>query len=149
MRCEPVQFEQYEPKNTQNLGCPLCLIHKNERVLYQNRLLYLVNTKTMKGHKIRLMVALNRHSVEPSFEERTQAYFLLAEYMDRKLHSWKSVIPVTPKWFMFDNTHASIKDHWHLVASDEKSADTQEQELMAKTPKVQFPLNFWYRRNRL
>jgi hypothetical protein len=116
------------------MTCPLCEIPKTESLLYQDNLLYLVKTKDPKGHDERVMACLNRHSTEPSFEERTRAYFLLYRYMKEKMEG--------DIWFMVGNTFASVKDHWHILACDSMSADSQELEQLHKTPKVQFPLRF-------
>lgn len=101
--------------------------------MYEDELLYLVSTKEMKGHNIRVMAATKRHDEVPSFEERTIAYFLVSEYMKRKLKD--------ESWYIFDNTYASVKDHWHLIAADKQTTDPREMEQMQKTAKVAFPIN--------
>jgi len=113
--------------------CPLCVIPKSESLLYEDELLYLVSTKKMKGHKVRVMASIKRHDAVPYFEERTLAYFLVGEYMKTKLKD--------ESWYMFDNTYASVKDHWHLIAADMHTTDPSEMEQMQKTAKVALPIN--------
>lgn len=111
--------------------CPLCNIPTAEKVIYSDPVLYIAQTKTMKGHKVRVMVVINRHSKSPTFEELSCAYYLIFQYMKNKLEG--------KRWILYDNTYATISSHWHLVASDEYSSDPNEVEAMRKTPKVMFP----------
>lgn len=118
----------------QKVKCPLCMIPKKETLLYEDRSLYLVSTKNLKGHVVRVMVTLQRHSTTATFEEQVQALFLLHTYMQSKIKHW----------CMVADTYASVKDHWHIIACDLQSLDKKEVEQLAKTPKVLFPLKFTF-----
>jgi hypothetical protein len=106
--------------------CPLCSIPQREKVLYQDELLYLASTKLMKGHKVRVMACINRHSAEPTFEERLQCAVKLVDYM--RLYAGEFVI--------CDNTQSSIPSHWHLMACD---TDGHGDPQLYNTPRVRFP----------
>jgi len=128
------QFQNNKKDGTPIETCPLCQIPNTEKLIYENGLLYLVQTKELKGHKIRVMACIKRHDTNPSFIERTTAYFLLHNYMKRKLPN--------EKWAFVADTYATIPSHWHLIATSQETTDLHEAELMQKTPNVLFPLNF-------
>ncbi len=113
------------------MDCPLCYITNKEKVIYSEPLLYLVETKSLKGHKIRVMVATARHTMSPTFEELSCAYYVIIKYMNWRMKS--------KKWMMFDSTYCSVSDHWHLIAADIYSSDPIEVAKMRKTPRVTFP----------
>lgn len=108
------------------ITCPLCSIPGKERLIYSDDLVFLVNTKDLKGHNVRVMAALKRHSTTPSFEERSRAYFLVFAYMMRR----------GERWCLVSDAFASVKSHWHLVACSLESSDRKETMLLSKTPKV-------------
>jgi hypothetical protein len=120
------------------MTCPLCEIPKKEKLIFEDDLLYLVSTKEMKGHKVRVMVALKRHSEEPTFEERIMATFLLNKYMEETMRQPNSYH--YQPWFLVGNSHATIRNHWHLIACDAETADSKEAEQLKITEKVEFPL---------
>ena len=99
-------------------GCPLCRIPGKEFLLYEDEYVYLCRTKDLKGHDVRVMVATKRHVKEPSFVERTLAYHVLFEYM-RKVMGGDA-------WFVVDSTYASVPDHFHLIACDNRSIVPEE-----------------------
>jgi hypothetical protein len=108
------------------MSCKLCLIPKTEKLLYEDELVYLVETKLKKGHKVRVMIVIKRHDVSPTFQERTKALFVLNKYMESKCDLW----------FVCDSTYATIPEHFHLVACDVDSTNKKEMEQLANTSKI-------------
>lgn len=113
--------------------CPLCAIpYKGvEKLLFENSEIYLVPTKSMKGHQTRVMICLKRHSKFPTFQERTKAYSVLINYMQKAMKN--------KKWFIVEGKYASYPNHWHLIGCDGLGTP-KELILLHKTPKVEFPL---------
>lgn len=116
---------------SEEVDCPLCSIPEREQTIYSDNLIYLVKTKEDKGHNTRLMVCTHRHTVEPTFQEKTHAICLLFSHM--------SFIMGERTWYIVDDAYASIKDHWHRVACDDIGTE-EELVQLAKTEKVRFPL---------
>ena len=109
-------------------SCPLCSIPSREPLLYEDELVYVVQTLKMKGHKRRVMAVIKRHGAEPSFEERTRVYAALMLEMGD-----------LGEWFILEGKYASVPEHFHLVACD-GFCEGDEVEQFAKTPKVRLPL---------
>jgi hypothetical protein len=63
--------------------CSLCTIPQREKLIYTDELVYVVETKDKKGHKIRLMSSIIRHSDKPTFEEQIRVKAKLIEYMNK------------------------------------------------------------------
>lgn len=118
-------------EGTKPVNCPLCLISENETLLYEDDKIYLVSTKDLKGHKVRVMVATKKHITKPTFQEQTVAIAVLINYMTNLMRN--------QDWYIVDSTHASISDHWHMIACDVPS-EINDDPLFTKTPKVHFPL---------
>lgn len=114
------------------MSCPLCTIPEREELIYSDSLVYLVKTIKMKGHKVRVMCSIHRHSKESTFSERVHILYVLCDYMD-------SVMGVEP-WYLMDSTFCSNPDHFHYVACDTISDDPEETVLMEKTQKIKFPI---------
>lgn len=114
-------------------------------MIYQDDLIYLTETKDLKGHKIRIMAVPLIHSPDPNFEERTLCYIKLYEYMRKtsvrveEFNRGRVTVAkvIKSKFFIVDNTHCSIRGHWHLMACDDLDS---EDPLLSDTPKVKFPL---------
>lgn len=117
--------------------CPLCknvtsiFVHsQKETVLDESAYTIIVRTKTLKGHKERIMVVAKAHKAEVPYWLRELALARLEEV-------GKRVFNYTPKFVIMDGTFASIKDHWHLVATDlDPKAEDFEQILKTKWLKV-------------
>jgi glycosyltransferase involved in cell wall biosynthesis len=114
------------------MSCSLCTIPQREKVLYIDDLVYIVQPKDMKGHKVRLMSSIIRHTNKPTFEEDLRVKAKLVEYMNK----YCGIKP----WYFCDSTHCSIPEHYHFVACDAESTDPKEMALLADTKKVRFPL---------
>ena len=113
-------------------NCPLCLIPQKETLLYEDDKIYLASTKTMKGHKVRVMAVTKRHTTEPTFEEQILVIGKLIEYMSSLMLNGQD-------WFIVSNKFASVPQHFHFVAVDE-SIDGELDPFFFKTPKVVFPI---------
>ena len=111
--------------------CPLCKIPERETPLYEDNSLFLVETKERKGHQIRVMVCIKLHVENPTFQERTKAYAILIDHMKQVMGDGK--------WYIIDSTYASVPTHFHIIGCD-SFGTPEELELLAKTPKVEFPL---------
>src|SRR5713226_3486615 len=109
--------------------CPLCDISQGE-VLAEFPRWRLARTKTMKGHKERLMLYHKEHLKTLDEQSIGEAYLLLSK-IGSKFFSY------TDKWAIFEPVYATVPDHWHRVASDlEESAQDYGQ--IFKTPRMIF-----------
>src|SRR5215831_1297162 len=107
--------------------CPLCVLPDSE-VLAEFDRWKLARTKTMKGHKERLMLFHKEHLKTVDEGSVGEAYLLLERI-------GSSYFSYTDKWAIFDPDFATIPDHWHRVASDlDDRADDFKQIL--KTPRM-------------
>lgn len=111
--------------------CPLCSMPTHEALLYEDDKIYLVSTKDMKGHKVRIMAATKRHTTQPTFQEQMKADAILIDHMANLMHG--------QDWYIVSDKYASIPDHWHRIATDFPLED-EDDPLFAKTPKIHFPL---------
>ena len=94
------------------LNCPLCELDlKKEKVFYEDESFIVVRTKTMKGHRERIMIVYKRHDHTIPYKAYERALTILSE-------TGRKVFKYTPKFVIMDTTFATINEHWHLVASD-------------------------------
>jgi hypothetical protein len=105
------------------MSCPLCTIPERrheEKILFEDKEIMVVETKTKKGHKERLMILVKDHktTVEDHYEKKLITRF--SEIIMPRF-SWA-------KEFYIFGKNNTIKDHWHKIASDknEKAEDFQE-----------------------
>jgi len=112
------------------MTCQICTIPEREPLLYEDDLVFLVKTLKMKGHAVRVMACIKRHSAEPTFEEHIRVITVLYSYMKRVLKR--------DPCYLCAPTHASIPEHFHYVACDAYSTDQEEMKLLADTEKVHF-----------
>jgi len=110
--------------------CPLCSIPNREPLLFENQLVYLVSTREMKGHRVRVMAVIKRHSKNPTFEEKGFVYASVIDYM--KNH--------TEKFFLAAPKEASVPDHWHLIACDGLFSDQDEKYKLFTNPHIELPI---------
>jgi hypothetical protein len=107
--------------------CSLCKIPSGE-VLVEFQRWKLLRTKTMKGHRERLML-LHKDHVRIIDEGSVGEAYLLLMKAGSKFFSY------TDKWAIFEPVYATVPDHWHRVASDlDESAQDYGQIL--KTPRM-------------
>ena len=107
--------------------CPLCKIPREE-VLAEFQSWKLARTKTMKGHRERLMLFHREHVRRLDEGSIGQAYMLLVQ-------AGSKYFSFAEKWAVFEPVYATVPDHWHRVASDlDSSAEDHEQIL--KTPRM-------------
>lgn len=107
--------------------CSLCNIPEQE-VLVEYQRWKLVRTKTMKGHKERLMLLHKKHVRTLDEGSIGEAYLLM-------MKAGSKFFSYTNKWAIFEPVYATVPDHWHRVASDlDKKAQDYGQIL--KTPRM-------------
>ena len=116
---------------TQNVNCPLCLIPHKEPLLYEDDLIYLVSTKNLKGHKVRVMACTKRHTTQPTFEEQILADGILFEHMSKLMGK--------SDWYIVSSKFASVPQHWHRIAMD-FPLEEEEDPMFINTPKILFPI---------
>jgi hypothetical protein len=88
----------------------------------------LVRTKTMKGHKERLMLFHKDHVRTLDEGSVGEAYLLL-------MKAGSKFFSYTDKWAIFEPVYATVPDHWHRVASD-LDANAQDYGQILKTPRM-------------
>jgi len=94
------------------LSCPLCELDlKNEKIYYEDESFIVLRTKTLKGHRERVMIVYKKHEHTIPYKAYEHALHILSN-IGRKVFSY------TPKFVIMDTTFATINDHWHLVATD-------------------------------
>ena len=107
--------------------CPLCNIPDQE-VLAEFPRWKLARTRTMKGHRERLMIYHNDHAKALDEQSVGEAHMLLMTVGQR-------YFSYAEQWAVFEPIYATVPDHWHRVASDlDPGAEDHEQIL--KTPRL-------------
>jgi len=107
--------------------CPLCSLPQNE-VLAELGRWRLARTKTMKGHRERLMLLYREHAKTIDEQSIGEAYLTLHK-VGQKFFSHAK------QWAIFEPIYATVPEHWHRVASDlDAKADDHDQIL--KTPRL-------------
>lgn len=107
--------------------CPLCKVPVAE-VLAEYPRWKLARTKTMKGHRERLMLYRKEHLKILDEQSIGEAYMLL-------LRIGSQYFSYADKWAIFEPVYATVPAHWHRVMSDldEKAEDYQQ---ILKTPRT-------------
>jgi hypothetical protein len=108
-------------------SCPLCKIAGDE-VIAEFPRWKLARTKTMKGHKERLMLYHKEHLKTLDEQSIGEAYILLSK-IGSKFFSYAD------KWAIFEPVYATVPDHWHRVASDLDESALDYQQIL-KTPRT-------------
>ena len=94
------------------LTCPLCELDLGkEKIFYEDRSFIVLRTKTLKGHRERIMIVFRQH-------EHTIPYKAYERALDLLSKIGRNVFGYAPKFVIMDTTFATINDHWHLVATD-------------------------------
>jgi hypothetical protein len=84
---------------------------QKEKRYYEDASFLVIKTKTVKGHRERIMIVYKRH--EHTIPQKTYEHAL-----DILSRIGRQIFGYTPKFVIMDTTFATINDHWHLVASD-------------------------------
>ena|SRR2546425_11250625 len=124
MRMETTEAYQETGKEK---PCPLCTIPREE-VLMEFPRWRLARTKTMKGHKERLMIYYRDHAKTLDEQSVGEAHMILLT-IGRKFFSY------TRQWGIFEPVYATVPDHWHRVASD-LDLGSEDYEQILKTPRL-------------
>ncbi|SRR6266571_3345013 len=106
--------------------CKICQAFDNEPILDYYAGFAIIQTKNMKGHAERVMVVSQKHerAVHP-VEQDTAKAFLFRFILASDDYDWTIMEP----------THASIPEHWHLVAST--LDEGEDQELIKDTRRIE------------
>jgi len=125
------QFQKNGRRLAMPNHCPLCNLNLENEVVYGEYGPFLViRTKTMKGHRERIMIVIKQHVHHIRHVEFEAALEFLVEI-------GKKVFSYTPKFVIMDSTFATINEHWHLVATDlDPKSEDFEQILRTKWIKV-------------
>jgi hypothetical protein len=107
--------------------CPLCTIPPEE-VLMESPRWRLARTKTMKGHKERLMIYYKAHAKTLDEQSVGEAHMILLTIGQKFFYYAK-------QWGIFEPLYATVPDHWHRVASD-LDPDSDDYEQILKTPRL-------------
>ena len=92
------------------LGCPLCNLDlEKEKKYHEDASFVVLRTKTVKGHKERIMIVYKPHEHRISQKAYERALDILTKI-------GKQAFDYTPKFVIMDTTFATINDHWHLVS---------------------------------
>ena len=88
--------------------CPLCNILDNEKILFEDDIIFIVSTKYMKGHKKRVMIVSKEHIRNIENEQYQLQKFIdfCKDYFDE------------PTFALCEPTFATLPEHWHYVACD-------------------------------
>jgi len=113
------------------MDCPLCSLDLNkEKIFYQDNFFIVLRTKSLKGHKERIMIVtrLHIHNI-PSMAYESA--------LDTLVDVGRRIFKYTNKFVIMDSTFATINQHWHLVASDlDPKSEDFDQILKTKWIKV-------------
>lgn len=112
--------------------CPLCKLDlSEEKVFYRDDFFVVIRTKDLKGHKERIMIVSMAHVRLPTMSREIDVAVEILERIGRRVFNY------APKFVIMDSTFATIKQHWHLVASDlDKNSNDFEQILKTRWLKV-------------
>lgn len=112
-------------------NCSLCNLQdkeNDEKIYYQDDEIIIVDTKDKKRHRCRIMVVVKDHVINVSDD-------LLLYALHKLIQVGKEVFSYTPKFVIMEATFATIKAHWHLVATD-LNPDSDDFNQILKTPWV-------------
>ncbi len=116
------------------MDCPLCKIdERKEKIRLVTRDIMVLDTKTMKGHRGRIMCLYRKHTkkLPPSVRKK-----VMAEFRNFCIPYFFSY---TDSFSIHKDTFSTIPGHWHVVASDlDRKAEDYRQIL--KTPRTEYRL---------
>jgi hypothetical protein len=109
------------------MTCPLCEAIQNEKGLYEDDAVKVLRTKTLKGHRERVMVVSRDHQMNGWIET----------YMLKKLEdTGMKLFDYTYKFVIVATDYASVPDHPHFIASDLEPGEDHLQLLGTRWIKV-------------
>jgi len=109
------------------MECPLCNLKlKEEVVFYEDEFIVILRTRDLKGHQERIMVVWKAHYSH--IPDAQYAYALM-----KLIDTGKRVFKYTPKFVIMEGTFQTIKQHWHLVATD-LDPNSNDFEQILRTP---------------
>jgi len=91
----------------------------------------IVPTKDSKGHELRLMVVSKRHAAHVGYES------------EAKMELIKQMLAHGSDFAVFQPTHATIPDHWHIVASTLGESNASDTYQIQDTDRIE--IRFKYR----
>jgi len=117
--------------------CNFCQFRKSE-IRYEDKSVWIVDTKDKKGHKERVMVVTKLHTKNP--------YKKLREYAIKKLiEVGKKIFNYVPAFCILSDRHSRFPNHWYRVASDFRGDNIEQ---IIDTPfKVIWVKKNWRKRN--
>ncbi len=116
------------------MDCPLCRIdERKEKIHLITRDIMILDTKTMKGHKGRVMCLYRKHTKKLSPATRKRVMEEFRRFCITYFFSY------TDSFSIHRDEFSTIPGHWHVVASDlDKKAEDYRQIL--KTPRTEYRL---------
>ena len=96
------------------MPCQLCLIcEPRDKVYYEDNEIIVVQTKLLKGHKNRIMAVWKEH-----IPTKRLHGFEQIQLINTLVDVGTKVFNYTSKFVIMDETHASMPEHAHYVATD-------------------------------
>lgn len=98
--------------------CKLCnaLINEKSEYFYEDKYTVILKTKNMKGHRKRFMLISKEHTSEIC--KGLEYYYRLIF-----INFCKKQFQPDTTFCLFERKFPTIKEHWHIVASDWKGDD--------------------------
>ena len=109
--------------------CRLCDALDNESPVDVANGFAILRANKLKGHKQRLMIVSITHRQEVELEEIRYAVMVLFEYLLRKRAGDDS-------WAIMAPTHASIPEHFHLMATTLEDEDAEDSDQIIDTERI-------------
>lgn len=103
--------------------CLLCELDlSKEKFFYKDNFFVVIRTRDLKGHRERIMIVPIQHIKLPTMSLEVEVAVGILERIGRRVFKY------APKFVIMDSTFTTIKQHWHLVASDldPKSTDFEQ-----------------------
>lgn len=110
--------------------CRLCTALENEDPLEEADGFTILAANTLKGHSKRIMIVLNAHDslLDAESDEEWQEVLAAVQYATIALFDYiLSNRDEDDKWAIMAPTHASIPDHFHLMATTLDAGEDMDQ----------------------
>ena len=122
-----ISTESTPAMSNQAKPCPLCSLPQSE-ILAELGRWRLVRTKTMKGHRERLMLLYREHAKTIDEQSIGEAYLTLHK-------AGMKFFSHAKQWAIFEPVYATVPEHWHRVASDLDDRAEDHGQIL-KTPRL-------------